>query len=159
MLTVTKEVQFDAAHLLTGHEGLCANLHGHTYKVFVEAKGKHPDVEGLIPYGPSAGMVIDFKDLKKVTNRVIVEPFDHAFIHDENIKGPDILEGALVWVCKSFNAKTVAFPGRPTAENMSRVFYQRLEHEIIYEGIQIELVSVTVYETPTSFAKYTGEGK
>ena len=33
MITVTKTVKFDAAHVLTNHQGLCKNLHGHTYRV------------------------------------------------------------------------------------------------------------------------------
>ena len=32
MLTVTKSIKFDAAHILTNHQGLCKNLHGHTYQ-------------------------------------------------------------------------------------------------------------------------------
>ena len=35
MTTVTKTVKFDAAHILTNHQGLCKNLHGHTYRVDV----------------------------------------------------------------------------------------------------------------------------
>ena len=35
MLTVTKSIKFDAAHVLTNHQGLCKNLHGHTYRVEV----------------------------------------------------------------------------------------------------------------------------
>ena len=32
MTTVTKSVKFDAAHVLTDHQGLCGNLHGHAYR-------------------------------------------------------------------------------------------------------------------------------
>ena len=35
MLKATKTVRFDAAHILTNHQGLCKNLHGHTYRVDV----------------------------------------------------------------------------------------------------------------------------
>ena len=73
MLTVSKQCQFDAAHVLTHHAGQCRNLHGHTYRVIVEVSGSDDGRD----------MVIDFKDLKQVIRDVIVERFDHAFIYDE----------------------------------------------------------------------------
>ena len=60
MVTVTKTVKFDAAHVLTNHQGLCKNLHGHTYRVDVSAIG-----DG------ARDMVIDFKELKTIANDVI----------------------------------------------------------------------------------------
>ena len=71
MTTVTKTVKFDAAHILTNHQGLCKNLHGHTYRV---------DVSVSLPTDPSEGndMVIDFKDLKAIATETICRRFDHA---------------------------------------------------------------------------------
>ena len=54
MITVTKTIRFDAAHVLTNHQGLCKNLHGHTYRV---------DVSVAQGDGDTRDMVIDFKDL------------------------------------------------------------------------------------------------
>ena len=59
MVTVTKTVKFDAAHVLTNHQGLCKNLHGHTYRV---------DVSVSRPDESAGDMVIDFKDLKGIAN-------------------------------------------------------------------------------------------
>ena len=56
MITVTKTVRFDAAHVLTNHAGLCKNLHGHTYRVDIGVTQAADDARD---------MVIDFKDLKK----------------------------------------------------------------------------------------------
>ena len=70
MTTVTKEVMFDAAHLLTGYEGLCRNLHGHTYRLFASVCAE-PD---------ERGMVVDFKRLKELVKSEIVDRFDHAFM-------------------------------------------------------------------------------
>ena len=53
MLTVSKQCQFDAAHVLTNHAGQCKNLHGHTYRVVVE----------VAEASDGKDMVIDFKDL------------------------------------------------------------------------------------------------
>lgn len=50
MLTVTKKFKFDAAHMLSGHEGLCKNLHGHQYLLEVTVGDR------IITKGPSEGM-------------------------------------------------------------------------------------------------------
>ena len=73
MVTVTKTVRFDAAHVLTNHQGLCKNLHGHTYRVDVSVAQAADD---------GRDMVIDFKDLKAIANEVVGDRFDHAFIYD-----------------------------------------------------------------------------
>jgi len=57
MLTITKSVKFDAAHVLTNHGGLCKNLHGHTYRVDVSVRQAEND---------SSDMVMDFKDVKRI---------------------------------------------------------------------------------------------
>jgi len=57
-VTVCKEMTFDCAHMLSGHNALCKNLHGHTYKVQVSVTGYKLDK------GSSQDMIIDFKDLK-----------------------------------------------------------------------------------------------
>ena len=59
MTTATKTIKFDAAHVLTNHEGLCKNLHGHTYRVDVTVAQSADDTKD---------MVIDFKDLKKIAS-------------------------------------------------------------------------------------------
>lgn len=63
---------FDAAHQLTDSDDLvtkaCANLHGHTYAVQVDA-----EVDEL----NGAGMVVDFKAIKN-----IIDTFDHKYINN-----------------------------------------------------------------------------
>ena len=55
-MIITKRFKFDSAHKLPNYKGDCANLHGHSYKLFVSVKG---DVD-------SNGFVIDFKYLKQI---------------------------------------------------------------------------------------------
>jgi 6-pyruvoyltetrahydropterin/6-carboxytetrahydropterin synthase len=149
MLTVTKEFKFDCAHMLEGHEGLCKNVHGHTYKLFVEVQHFGPMT---IEEGPSEGMVVDFKDLKNVVERRIVSKMDHAFIANENT-AVNSNEAKIVSVLESLGMKIYKMHDRPTAENMSKHIYAAIEKEI--KGTPIVLKSVVVYETPTSFAKFT----
>ena len=135
MLTVTKSVKFDAAHVLTNHQGLCKNLHGHTYRVEASVS-QQP--------GDTADMVIDFKDLKHTCEEVILSRFDHAFIYDSSSVG----ESEIAAVVEKNGMRTVAIAFRSTAENLSRYFCGELKAH------RPGLCSVRVWETPDSCAEY-----
>ena len=78
---VTKQFKFETGHALYGYDGLCKNVHGHSYKLDVTVIG-HPidDAENV-----KNGMVIDFGDLKTIVNQEIVHPFDHATVLTNHI--------------------------------------------------------------------------
>ena len=135
MITVTKTVRFDAAHVLTNHQGLCKNLHGHTYRVDVSvAQAKDDDRD----------MVIDFKDLKGIANEVICDRFDHAFIYNTESAG----EREIAAVVEKNGMRTVAIPFRSTAENLAKLFYNELKSRV--PGLS----AVKVWETADSCAEY-----
>ena len=79
MLKVTKIFRFETAHAIHGYEGLCKNIHGHSYILHVTVGIPNQNDE----YLPSTGFIIDFKDLKKIINEAVVRPFDHALILSE----------------------------------------------------------------------------
>ena len=135
MITVTKTVKFDAAHVLTNHRGLCKNLHGHTYRV---------DVSVAQPADDGRDMVIDFKDLKRIAAETICDRFDHAFIYNTESAG----EREIAAVVEKHGMRTVAIPFRSTAENLARHFYAALKPLI--PG----LCAVKVWETADSCAEY-----
>ena len=110
MITVTKTVRFDAAHVLTNHKGLCKNLHGHTYRV---------DVSLAQAEGDQSDMVMDFKDIKTIANEVICEKFDHAFIYNTTSEG----ECEIAAVVERHGMRTVPVPFRSTAENLAKHFF------------------------------------
>lgn len=66
---------FDAAHQLPLHDGKCANLHGHTYRV-------EATFSGLIETGanPQQGMVVDFGVVKDIYKRRVETRLDHSLI-------------------------------------------------------------------------------
>ena len=135
MLTVTKSVKFDAAHVLTNHQGLCKNLHGHTYRVeasVTQAPGDESD------------MVIDFKDLKSLLAETVCARFDHAFIYNTGSEA----EREIAEVVARHGMRTAAVPFRSTAENLARHFFGELKARI--PG----LCRVRVWETPDSCAEY-----
>lgn len=135
MITVTKTIRFDAAHILTNHQGLCKNLHGHTYRV---------DVSVTQGDGDTSDMVIDFKDLKRIASEVVCERFDHAFIYNTESAG----EREIAAVVEKNGMRTVAIPFRSTAENLARMFFGELKACI--PGLS----AVKVWETADSFAEY-----
>ncbi len=76
MISVTKIFNFEAAHHLPNHEGKCKNIHGHNYKLEVTFSGDRK-IEGN-----SKGMIIDFSDLKKIVDSVIIDRVDHKNLND-----------------------------------------------------------------------------
>ena len=120
VIEVTKEFTFDSCHQLLAYNGPCERLHGHTYKLQVTIKGT-PD---------HRGMVLDFKDLKKVCKEKIVDILDHYNLNDK----------------LDFNT---------TAENMVVYFYDVIKD--FCEGKEYSVVCVRLWETPTSYAEYRGE--
>lgn len=145
---VTKEVTFDCAHILSGHEALCKNLHGHTYKLQVTVEGR------LIHGGSSGMMVMDFKHLKEAIQQVVMMRFDHALIvSDFDHRGP--AEEALLQWAEQFKMRHLIITGRTTAENMARYFKKAIYSYLVDElGLNtVTEVSIRLYETPTSFAE------
>ena len=136
MVTVTKTVKFDAAHVLTNHQGLCKNLHGHTYRVVVSATGNG-----------SSDMVIDFKELKALATDGICSRFDHAFIYNTASVG----ECEIAAVVEKNGMRTAAIPFRSTAENLAMYFYEELSPKM---PANAHLASVRVWETADSCAEY-----
>lgn len=135
MITVTKTVKFDAAHVLTNHQGLCKNLHGHTYRVDISVSQRE---------GEDSDMVIDFKDLKSIAEAVICDRFDHAFIYNTTSPG----ECEIAAVVEKNSMRTVAIPFRSTAENLAKYFFELLITHIP------NIASVKVWETAMSSAEY-----
>jgi len=141
-VSATKEFTWDCAHFLPGHKGLCKNLHGHTYKLQVKVSS-----DEAISEGSSAGMVMDFSDLKSIVKELIVDKFDHALI-----VGDSEDELALRKALKPFNFKILHLQFRTTAEHMSHWMFQILDDTFKEHYPTIRLESISLWETPTSVA-------
>ena len=76
MIRITKEFKFEMAHALYGYDGLCKNIHGHSYRMWVTIKGNVLEKNNHT----KNGMVIDFGELKKIINDCIVDKYDHSFV-------------------------------------------------------------------------------
>lgn len=141
-MLLKKEFTFDAAHMLTNHLGDCKNLHGHTYKLLIELESYDLEKEGS-----SAGMIMDFKDIKKVIGKFLSR-IDHSFIFNCNNKEQDTIARIL----ESQEKKVFMMWTETTVENMCIRFLEELKDKIP------NLYSVEIYETPTSSCKaFLGE--
>ncbi len=63
---------FAAAHNLINYKGKCEELHGHNWKVEVVVYGENLD---------KAGMLIDFKILKKYLKEIL-NKLDHTYLNE-----------------------------------------------------------------------------
>ncbi|MBI34789.1 MAG: 6-pyruvoyl tetrahydrobiopterin synthase [Flavobacteriales bacterium] len=129
---ITRKMHFNAAHRLHNNQwpniknaevfGKCNNAlyHGHNYELEIKVIGFT---------NPETGFVVDVKDLKRIVNEKVIEPFDHKNL---NLEVPDFEE-------------TI-----PTVENIARIIYNKIREEISEE---LDL-KITLYETPRNFAEY-----
>lgn len=137
MYILKAEADFDSAHFLAGYEGKCSNIHGHRWKIEGEIQ-----TENLIEGGQLDGMIVDFKDLKGDLKR-IADDMDHSFIYQNGT-----LNEQLIFLMNEQGFKLIEVDFRPTAENFSKYFFEKLS-ECGYD-----VRRVTVYETPTNSASY-----
>ena len=141
IIRLTKEFRFEAAHALLNYDGLCQNIHGHSYVLQVTIKGT--PVSNILD--PKLGMVMDFSILKKIVKEHIISPFDHSLLINDNAPHNDLAQ-----VSQMFG-RVLALPYQPTCENMIADFAQRIKVRLP-EGIKLH--SLRLYETSSSFAEW-----
>ena len=141
-IRLTKEFSFESAHALDGYDGLCREIHGHSYRLFVTIKGEPISEEG----DPKLGMVMDFGDLKRIVNREIVDRLDHSFVLRDSEQNVELRE-----VLGAKFSKVVLVDYQPTCETMLSDFAARLQSAL---PVGIELHSLRLHETATSYAEW-----
>lgn len=120
MYEITIETHFSSAHRLRNYNGECERLHGHNWKVTVSiASDKLDDL----------GMVMDFRELKDETNRLMDE-FDHQYLNEV----PPFTEL------------------NPTTENIAKYIFDELSKVIDTDSVKVN--EVAVWESPTCSASY-----
>ena len=139
VIRLTKEFTFEAAHMLEGYDGLCREIHGHSYRLFVTVKGE-PMSD---PESPKLGMVMDFGILKRIVNEQIVDRLDHALLVRKGTPQAQQLQG--------LSERILEVDYQPTCENMVGRFAQLIAP---YLPSNVSLYSIKLYETATSFAEW-----
>lgn len=137
MYRLKSEASFDSAHFLKGYDGKCANLHGHRWRIVAEI-----GADELIESGHLEGMIVDFGDLK-TDLKAMADALDHKTIYQTGS-----LKQATIACMKDEGFALYEVPFRPTAEHMSKFFYDQLKDKG-YHVLRIE-----VFETPNNSAVY-----
>ena len=143
-IRVTKKFHFEMGHALHNYDGLCRNIHGHTYNMEVTLLGEIREEKGH----PKDGMVIDFGKLKKLVKDKIVNVYDHSLVvsqiyADKNQEHP-----------LKATERLIVHDFQPTSENMCVYFAGVLQQELPED---VSLYSIRLYETATSYAEWFAE--
>ena len=141
VVRISKEFTFDMAHALLGYDGLCKNIHGHSYTLVVTVIGIPLQEES----SPKIGMLIDFKDLKNIIKRQIIDRFDHALVL--NNASPKHLVDILL---KNYE-KIVLLDYQPTTENLIADMAARIG-DLLPDNLK--LFRLRLRETPSSYAEW-----
>lgn len=129
------------AHTLYEYNGLCRNIHGHSYNLEVTISGE-PRKE---PGHPKDGMVLDFSELKDIVRTHVVHPFDHALMVSSLV--PEEQKQLLRQTTDRF----IVVDFQPTSENMVVHIAEILSAKL---PSTVSLFSVRLFETATSFAEW-----
>lgn len=142
-IRLTKEFKFEMAHALKGYDGLCRNVHGHSYELLVTVIGIPVTDKSSV----KLGMVMDFGDLKMIVRNCIIDEFDHALVlnresaheYDRNVE---------------MFGRTILVDYQPTSENMLIDFAARLKPLL---PAHVKLHHLLLRETVTSYAEWFAE--
>jgi 6-pyruvoyltetrahydropterin/6-carboxytetrahydropterin synthase len=141
---VTKEFNFEMAHALWNYDGACKNIHGHSYRLFVTIIGNPITDETNVKFG----MVLDFKDIKRIVNENIINVFDHSLIVYRKADGESLQS------VRKMYEKVFVFDFQPTCENLiihiADIMTQKLPSDLA-------LFSLKLNETATSYAEWYAE--
>jgi len=143
-IRVTKQFSFEMSHALLNYDGLCRNIHGHSYKLQITVKGE-PLQDSA---SPKDGMVIDFSILKKLVQLHVVSELDHSLMINQHAPTDKLSELGQMY------ERHHVVPFQPTSENMV-VYIANKVQSILPE--HLELFSVRLYETSNSFAEWYAE--
>ena len=140
-IRITKRFHFEMAHTLYEYDGLCRNIHGHSYNLEVTLIGvpKHK------PGDPKDGMVMDFGEIKNLVKTQILNRFDHALMVNQLI--PKEQQALL----RQTSERVIVVDFQPTSENMVAHIASILQQHL---PSGVSLFSIRLYETATSFAEW-----
>ena len=133
MYSVTKRIEFCYGHRLLDYGGICKHPHGHNAMAEVEVRTDALD---------SRNMVADFSDIKRVVKGWIDEKLDHKMV----LRRDDPLVPAL----QALGEPVFLVDSNPTVELVARLIYTSAKEA------GFDVVRVTVWETHSSFATYSG---
>ncbi len=140
-IRVTKRFHFEMAHTLYEYDGVCRNIHGHSYNLEVTLIGEPRNETGH----PKDGMVLDFGDLKEIVKSEIVGRFDHSLMVNSRVPQPQME------LLKKTTGRLIIVKFQPTTENIVAYIAEILQQHL---PENVSLFSIRLYETVTAFAEW-----
>jgi 6-pyruvoyltetrahydropterin/6-carboxytetrahydropterin synthase len=133
MYSVTKRIDFCYGHRLLDYDGICKHPHGHNAVAEIEIRTDVLD---------SRNMVVDFSDIKRLIKGWVDRELDHKMIlrHDD----------PLVKALQALGEPIYTIDSNPTVERLARLLFDMSREQ----GLPVS--RVTIWETPTSWATFTG---
>jgi 6-pyruvoyltetrahydropterin/6-carboxytetrahydropterin synthase len=141
---LTKIFTFETSHFLYNYNGLCKNIHGHSYKFYVTIGGNVKQLHG----DTEDGMVADFTSIKKIVNQFVVDEFDHALVVNGTVTDLPLQ------LLNQVTQRIIQLPFQPTCENLICHFAELLNVNMP-EGIL--LMELKLFETASSYAEWRRE--
>ena len=134
MYSVAKRIEFCYGHRLLDYNGVCAHPHGHNAVAELEIRSNTLD---------GRNMVMDFTDIKRAIKTWVDKELDHKMILRQ--------DDPLVPVLQGMREPVFTLDGNPTAERIARLIFD------VARDQGLPVARVTVWETPTSWATYSGD--
>jgi len=132
MYEIVKSITFCYGHRLINYVGPCANLHGHNARADIMLASEELD---------DTGMVVDFSEVRSVIKQWIDATLDHTLLlHKDDYIGTVLTQN---------NEKFYVMDANPTAENIAKLIFEYAVEQ------NLPVVSVTLWESDTSFARYS----
>ena len=135
MISITKKIEFEAAHRISNYPGSCSEIHGHTYKLEVTVSGE---------INRETFMVMDFKDLKEILQKTVIANFDHALILKNNRENRAVFSSYL-W-------KITRMETEPTPEQKRRLLVWMVSSIPPHLPSGVSLQKLELHETSGNFA-------
>lgn len=140
-IRVTKRFHFEMAHTLYEYDGLCRNIHGHSYNLEVTITGEPRKEAGH----PKDGMILDFSDLKDIVKSQIVSRFDHSLMVNKLVPQEQMI------LLKKTTDRMIVVDFQPTSENIVAYIAEILQQHLPSD---VSLFSLRLYETITAYAEW-----
>ena len=129
------------AHALVGYDGMCSQIHGHSYRLEVTVGGLSVECAE----GAKMGMAIDFGTIKEVVEREVISTFDHSLTLRLAPETEEVVE-----VLSRHFERIHAVEWQPTCENLLSHFAELIA-PALPDGAR--LLSLRLHETENNCAE------
>jgi 6-pyruvoyltetrahydropterin/6-carboxytetrahydropterin synthase len=140
-LRLTKLFRLEMAHALVGYDGLCSQIHGHSYRFEVTVESDAV----LHEEGAKMGMAVDFGEIKSIVERTVVAQFDHSLVLRHCADTEE-----LIGVLRRHFERINAVEWQPTCENLLAHFAGLIAPHL---PAGVRLYSLRLHETEHNCAE------